>query len=615
MLRLIERFDFVCNTCLFCYLHLISSFSCALFIVIKMTSIFQSRYSFGDEDDNQKFNWIKKIFNGGLKSYSPPHHQELCESSTSTPTISTCTTATNLSSQNYQQLPRSVKIDINMGRGGNLHSNLALNQIEPLNPSKGDLSPGKTEAGDANKTKRNFTFSQILTSISVSFVSMQIGFASAYTSPAAETLSRDLNIRLDGSEYSWICSLMPLFALIGGLIGGQMIDYFGRKRSIVCTNVLFMFAWILCGIGSNIWMVYIARCLTGLSVGVASLALPVYLGETIQPEVRGTLGLLPTAFGNTGILLCFTIGSYVDWKWLAWVGLAFAVPFMLLLCVIKESPRWYISKGKKDEAQKALSWLRADGENVDKECEEMCSSMHNSDKDTSYISDLFSKRYGWPLMISLLLMLFQQMSGINAVIFYTTTIFKMAGSTIDTNLCTIIVGVVNFISTFFATVLIDRLGRKVLLYISSIAMTITLVTLGSYFYVKEVVEYDVSSVGWLPLASFVLYVLGFSLGFGPIPWLMLGEILPSKIRGTAASLATSFNWSCTFLITKTFVDMINLLGKHGTFWSFGGCTSIALVFVIFCVPETRGKSLEDIEAKFVRRVSSTANFKLTPTGA
>lgn len=573
-----------------------------------------SQYSFDEQDEHKKCNWIKRMFNRSLnRSYNPPPHQELCES----PTISASTTATNLSSQNYQPLPTEChsQIDIeDMGRGGNLHSNLALNQIEPLNPSKADLSDGKGNAAPVKKGSRNFTFTQILTSISVSLVSMQIGFASAYTSPAAESLSKDLEIELDGSEYSWICGLMPLFALLGGLIGGQMIDYFGRKRSIICTNVLFMFAWVLCGLGYNIWMVYTARCLIGLSVGVASLALPVYLGETIQPEVRGTLGLLPTAFGNTGILLCFTIGSYVNWKTLAWVGLLFAVPFMVFMFVIKESPRWYISKNKETEAHEALNWLRSKGENVDKEYAEMCSSMNSSDKDSS-IFDLFSKRYGWPLLISLLLMLFQQMSGINAVIFYTTTIFKMAGSTIDTNLCTIIVGLVNFISTFLATVLIDRLGRKVLLYISSIAMTLTLAALGAYFYVMEVVKSDVSSVGWLPLASFVVYVLGFSLGFGPIPWLMLGEILPSKIRGTAASLATAFNWSCTFVITKTFVDMIALLGKAGTFWSFGGCTMMALVFTYFCVPETRGKSLEDIEAKFVRRVSSTANFKSTPTGA
>lgn len=193
----------------------------------------------------------------------------------------------------------------------------------------------------------------------------------------------------------------------------------------------------------------------------------------------------------------------------------------------------------------------------------------------SQIFELLKRQNLKPLSISLGLMFFQQMSGINAVIFYTTSIFKDAGSTIDESLCTIIVGVVNFIAVFIATVLIDRLGRKVLLYISDAAMIITLATLGTFFYLKSS-GYNVDNIGWLPLASFVIFVVGFSLGFGPIPWLMMGEILPgekeikilneqrkwhetlfpARIRGSAASVATGFNWLCTFVVTKTFVDMV-----------------------------------------------------------
>lgn len=200
------------------------------------------------------------------------------------------------------------------------------------------------------------------------------------------------------------------------------------------------------------------------------------------------------------------------------------------------------------------------------------------------------------VLISLGLMLFQQLSGINAVIFYAASIFKMAGSSVDENLASIIIGIVNFVSTFIATAIIDRLGRKMLLYISSVAMIITLVSLGAYFYVKDS-GVDVTAYGWLPLACLVIYVLGFSIGFGPIPWLMLGEILPSKIRGTAASLATGFNWTCTFIVTKTFHNIIDAINMYGTVWLFAVICLVGLFFVIFFVPETRGKSLEEIERK------------------
>lgn len=190
-----------------------------------------------------------------------------------------------------------------------------------------------------------------------------------------------------------------------------------------------------------------------------------------------------------------------------------------------------------------------------------------------------------------------------------------AGTSIDKNISTIIVGIVNFGSTFVATALIDRLGRKILLYASSVSMIISLFFLGGFFYMKNNAM-DVSGLfGLVPLLSFVVYVIGFSLGFGPIPWLMMGEILPAKIRGSAASVATSFNWTCTFIVTKVFQDVIRLIGQEGTFWLFGGICIVGLVFVKKFVPETSGRSLEDIERGLtgpVRRMSAVANMKPTP---
>lgn len=350
---------------------------------------------------------------------------------------------------------------------------------------------------------------------------------------------------------------MPLAGLAGGIMGGPLIEYLGRKNTILATAIPFIVSWLLIACAADVWMVLAGRALSGFCVGIASLSLPVYLGETVQPEVRGTLGLLPTAFGNIGILLCFVAGKYMDWSMLAFLGGALPVPFLLLMFLIPETPRWYVSRGKEESARKALRWLRGREADVEPELKGIIKSHSDAERHASKgaLLDLMKKSNLKPLSISLGLMFFQQLSGINAVIFYTVSIFEDAGSTIDKNLCTIIVGVVNFMATFFGILLIDRLGRKILLYISGTAMTITLATLGTFFYMKNAGS-DVSSIGWLPLASFVIYVLGFSLGFGPIPWLMMGEILPAKIRGTAASVATAFNWSCTFIVTKSFADMI-----------------------------------------------------------
>ncbi|XP_014356192.2 facilitated trehalose transporter Tret1 [Papilio machaon] len=473
---------------------------------------------------------------------------------------------------------------------------------------------------DTEYEKPKYTCSQVLAAVAVSMGSMIVGFSSAYTSPALVTMENSTSISVSEEQASWVGGLMPLAALVGGVIGGPLVDYIGRRRTILSTAIPFFIGWILIATAKIVHLVLAGRAICGLCVGIGSLAFPVYLGETIQPEVRGTLGLFPTAIGNIGILICYVAGKYLDWSQLAYLGSSLPIPFLILMFMIPETPRWYISRGRTEEARKALQWLRGPNTKIDNEIRDIALSDAEIGKDSS-MAELFSLKYMKSIFICLGLMAFQQLSGINAVIFYTVKIFKMSGSSIDENLSTIIVGLVNFISTFIATALIDRAGRKILLYISSVTMTVTLIVLGTFFYVRDTLNMEVSTLGWIPLTSVMVYLLGFSLAFGPIPWLMMGEILPAKIRGGAASICTAFNWLCTFTVTKTFHNIIVGIGPSGTFWLFGSICFIGLFFVVVCVPETRGKSLEQIENKMTgrkttrtRRMSSIANIKPLPCG-
>lgn len=256
---------------------------------------------------------------------------------------------------------------------------------------------------------------------------------------------------------------MPLAGLAGGIAGGPFIEYLGRRNTILATAVPFIISWLLIACAVNVAMVLAGRFLAGFCVGIASLSLPVYLGETVQPEVRGTLGLLPTAFGNIGILLCFVAGTYMDWSMLAFLGASLPVPFLILMFLIPETPRWFVSRGREERARKALVWLRGKEADVEPELKGLMRSQADADRSATQntMLELLKRSNLKPLSISLGLMFFQQLSGINAVIFYTVQIFKDAGSTIDGNVCTIIVGIVNFAATFIATLLIDRAGRKV----------------------------------------------------------------------------------------------------------------------------------------------------------
>jgi len=294
--------------------------------------------------------------------------------------------------------------------------------------------------------------------------------------------------------------------------------------------------------------------------------------------------------------------------------------------MVPETPRYLISKGKGVEARSALQWLRGPGIDISYELADMETANVLNKKNKFKFKELFSMAYFKPLAISMGLMFAQQFSGINAVMFYSVTIFRDAGSSIDSNICTIILGIVNIMATIFSNTFIDRLGRKILLYISSVGMIISLSVLGTYFYYKDMAPG--TTPGWIPLIALVVYVVSFSIGFGPIPWLMMGEIFPSRIRGPAASFSTAFNWACTFIVTKTFMNLQDSITTHGVFWLFSVIIFLFVFFIIFFVPETRGLSLEDIEqlytGKKVRksqlpatesyhRVSSIANLKATPS--
>ena len=428
---------------------------------------------------------------------------------------------------------------------------------------------------------------QLLATTIVSWLSIVVGYASAYSSPAESTMVQELNITK--SETSWIFSLLPVGALVGSLSGGPFVEFFGRKKTLILTDIIFVVAWSINYLAHNYWTMYVSRILNGYSVGITSFALPVYLAETLQPSIRGRLGLFPTTFGNFGILICFVSGNIFEWRQLAAIGILFTLPFLTVVWLIPETPRWYLSKGKVRHARTSLQWLRSKSCNISKELEELqrVQNPRNTVKCTRPHFRAFS--------IVLGLMFFQQFSGINAVLFYTTQIFEESGSSMDASFCTAIIGIVNFVSTFIAAVLVDRLGRKILMYASCVTMATMLGVLGLYFYLLKVRGSDLRAVEWLPLSCFIVYVLGFSFGLGPIPWLMMGEVLPAAIRGSAASMAAAFNWGCTFVITKTFPLFVDSVGTHYAFWFFALVMVGAVGFLKVAVPETKKRTLEDIE--------------------
>ena len=317
--------------------------------------------------------------------------------------------------------------------------------------------------------------------------------------------------------------MMPLGALFGGLACGTAMDRLGRRTTMVLINLPAMLGWLLITYASNFGMILAGRIFTGFATGCTTVVVPTYVGEICEARIRGTMGAGFQFQVTLGILLTYVIGKYADWNYLAMVCSFFPAVWLILICWLRESPTWLLEHDKEDEALDVLTWLRGPRADVNSELNVMLQQIREAHENQASFRDLAKRENRRPFVLSMMLMLLQQLCGVNAVIFYTTDIFEDAGSTIDSSLATIIVGIVGSLSCFAGVVLVDRLGRKVLLIASEAIMGVCLLALGVFFFLTTDDDSLKETLGWLPLVSLMLFIFAFSIGFGPIPWLMMGK--------------------------------------------------------------------------------------------
>ncbi|KAM4617108.1 solute carrier family 2, facilitated glucose transporter member 8 [Polymixia lowei] len=443
---------------------------------------------------------------------------------------------------------------------------------------------------------------------------LSFGFVLGYSSPAIPELTNipDPRLRLNDTQASWFGSIVTVGAAAGGLLGGWMVEKIGRKLSLMFCSLPFVFGFTVIVAAQNVWMLYLGRVLTGLASGVTSLVVPLYISEMAHERVRGTMGSCVQLMVVLGIMGAYLAGLFLDWRWLA---ICCSIPptlLMVCMCFMPETPRFLLSQGKRREAEEVLRFLRGPDAPVEWECariEDACDEQGARFQ----MSDLKDPGVYKPLVIGIMLMFFQQLTGINAIMFYAETIFEQANVN-NSDLASVIVGLTQVVFTAVAALIMDKAGRKVLLSISGVAMAISTAVFGVYFQLSaqhhsnasvssqalalQTTQVPHTDLAWLALASMGLFISGFALGWGPIPWLLMSEVFPIKVRGFASAVCVLTNWGNAFIITKTFQDLMNLITSAGTFWLFSGMCALNVVFTIAFVPETKGKTLEQIQAGF-----------------
>ncbi|XP_043096786.1 solute carrier family 2, facilitated glucose transporter member 8 isoform X1 [Puntigrus tetrazona] len=444
---------------------------------------------------------------------------------------------------------------------------------------------------------------------------LSFGFVLGYSSPAIPELRKiqDPGLQLSADEASWFGSVVTIGAALGGLFGGWIVERIGRKLSLMFCALPFICGFTIIIAAQNHWMLYGGRVLTGLASGVTSLVVPLYISETAHERVRGAMGSSVQLMVVIGIMGAYITGLFLDWRWLA---IASSIPPTLMLvfmCFMPETPRFLLSQGKRREAEEALHFLRGPDAPAEWECARIEEAYKNEEQSFS-LADLRDPGVFKPLGIGVMMMLLQQLTGINAIMFYAETIFEQAHFK-NSDQATIIVAATQVVFTAIAAAIMDKAGRKVLLILSGVTMCVSEAVFGVYFHLTvkhnnssltsvladaqgSLAEQPPIDLAWLAVGSMGLFIAGFALGWGPTPWLVMSEIFPTRVRGLGSALCVLANWTCAFCVTKTFQNLMDAITSAGTFWMFSGLCALSVIFTAVFVPETKGKTLEEIQARF-----------------
>ncbi|XP_034948901.1 facilitated trehalose transporter Tret1-2 homolog [Chelonus insularis] len=432
-------------------------------------------------------------------------------------------------------------------------------------------------------------------------MAMQSGMKLSWTSPSGPYLTSDQSFipGMTENHMSWVCSLMALGAILGAVPAGKVADKMGRKRTMIISAIPFFISWLMIIFTRDLISLYIARFIGGIGAGAACVIVPVYIGEIAEPSIRGALGSFFPLLFSTGVVFVYVVGAISEYMTFNIACCITLVPF-LLSYFLPESPLWLVQKGRISQAEKSLRVLRGKSYELKKEISVLQEEADRVESRKGGIRDLICTRAGRKALSTCVgLMWFQQMCGIDAVLFYTVKIFQDAGSTVNPFLATIIIGIIEVVMAVVVAIVIDKFGRKPLLIISGVAMTLCLSVLGYYFKMKTDKQ-DVSSIGWLPLTCLSLFNVVFSVGYGSVPFAVISELFPPETKGVASSLSIMVNWSLVFIVTKFFPSMVKATGPAITFWTFGSMALLSAIFAYVFVPETKGKTLQEIQTKLAR---------------
>jgi len=399
----------------------------------------------------------------------------------------------------------------------------------------------------------------------------------------------------------WIASCALIGCVIGAMFAGTLSDKVGRKKMLILSGILFAVSSIGIAIPLSMsWFVFF-RLIGGIGIGVASMLAPMYIAEIAPADIRGRLVSVNQLGIVTGILLIYFVNASIagwhdeawnistGWRWMFGSGVIPSIIFLIMLFFVPESPRWLASKERWHEAEDILTKVNG----KQKAQQELSEIKETLNIEVGTFSEIFKPGIRKALLIGVVLCIFSQVTGINAIMYYAPEIFKSTGDATGSALMqTVLVGVINVLFTLVAIKYVDNWGRRALLLAGTAGMAICLAIIGGAFH------FDMAK-GYLVLIAILAYIAFFAISLGPLAFVVIAEIFSNRNRGKAMSVAIFFLWVSVFAVSQTFPMLLSSIGSAYTFWIFMTMSVLAFIFVKKLVPETKGKSLEEIEHYFM----------------
>ncbi|XP_057320505.1 facilitated trehalose transporter Tret1-like isoform X2 [Microplitis mediator] len=493
-----------------------------------------------------------------------------------------------------------------------IQGSFIMDKSATLLPQNGHIEPENPHLSHGSATR------QILAAFVAQLGTVNTGMAFGFSAIAISQL-RDANstMQIDDTQESWIASMSSIGTPIGCLLSGYLMDQLGRKRSLIITEIPALLGWLLITFASNIEMIYAGRFFTGLGSGMVGAPARVYTSEVTQPHLRGMLTALSSVGVSTGVMLEYAMGGVTSWKICAAISSLIPASALILMFIFPETPSYLISRNKPEKARKALEHFRGSSYNLNKEMDTLInfSNKNNLKRLTTpkeILHAILQPNALKPFALLFFYFLIYQWSGTNAVTFYAVDIFQKSGTTINKYLATTILGVVRFFSTILACILCRKCGRRPLTMVSSIGCGLTMIGLGTYMWVNNYwkVNNIPATFTWVPVVCIFAYTIACTIGFLVIPWIMIGEVYPVQVRGIIGGFTTMSAHCFVFMVVKTFPFLRASITEHGTFLLYGFISLFGTIYFYICLPETKNKSLQEIEDYFSGRNSTLKTGRL-----